>query len=111
MAFTGAGLCRSTEVEMGAEELHDIQLLHRCEAFPTGFSSRMQHLLRETQSDALLLSYVLLGYLCIYVAIILKFFHSFVPLMVSTVLAAIFIIKYVLFYDTFFLHLLEFVSW
>lgn len=64
MAFAGAGLRRPTEVEMGAEELHDIQLLHRCEAFSTGFSSRMQHLLRETQSDAVLLPYVLLGSEC-----------------------------------------------
>lgn len=52
MAFTATRRYRPTEVKMGAEELHDLQLLHGQKTLSTGFSSRMQRLLREKQSNA-----------------------------------------------------------
>jgi hypothetical protein len=47
MAFTGVGCYWSREVEMGAEELHDIQLLLRYKTISTGFTSRVQPLLKR----------------------------------------------------------------
>ena len=47
MALPGAGLHKPGEAEMGAEELHDLQLLRRRQEVSAGPSSRMQPLLIE----------------------------------------------------------------
>ncbi|KAJ8617065.1 hypothetical protein MRB53_013251 [Persea americana] len=39
LALTGAGFIKPRKIELGAEDLRDLQLLHRFEAIPTGSSS------------------------------------------------------------------------
>ena len=56
MVLTGAWFHKPRENEMGAEELHDLQLLHRHKAIPTGPSSWMHchyHVLERTESKSI----------------------------------------------------------
>lgn len=62
MAFTRVGLNRSAEASVGAEELHDLQLLRRQEEIPTRIPTRMHPILEDYSYSSVITIFI---FLCI----------------------------------------------